>query len=158
MVEEPERRVRDRPVVVGVDGSAASLRAAEWAADEARCRHLGLRLVHVNFWTDAALAIPGFEDEGRRQSLVLEQAAAHLAATHPDVDVACASLEPPTGAALVRESAAATLLVVGSRGLGAVRGLVLGSVSRECVQHARCSVLVVRGDRRDPPGEGDDDG
>ncbi|MHB1585399.1 MAG: universal stress protein [Acidimicrobiales bacterium] len=158
MVRASERSGRDRPVVVGVDGSSASLRAAEWAAGEARCRHLRLRLVHVNFWTDAALSTPGFEDEARRQSLVLEQAAARVRASHPDVEVECRSLEPPTGAALVRESADATLLVVGSRGLGAVRGLVLGSVSRECVQHARCSVLVVRGDRRDAPGEGDDDG
>ncbi len=142
-----------RPVVVvGVDGSEASLRAAEWAADEARFRNCRLRVVHVNFWTDAALGTPGFEEEARRQAAVLEHALARVRSTNPDVEVEGRSLEPPTGPALVRESSGAALLVVGSRGMGAVRELVLGSVSHECVQHAHCSVLVVRGDREPEPG------
>lgn len=144
----------ERPVVVGVDGSEASLEAADWAADEARFRRTRLRVVHVNFWNDTALAIPGFEEEARQQAGVLEDALARIRATHPDVEVEGRALEPPTVPALVAESAEAALLVVGSRGRGAVRGLLLGSVSHECVQHAHCSVLVVRGDRPGAPSGG----
>jgi len=154
VVSASEPTGADRPVVVGVDGSEASLQAAEQAADEARFRRKRLRVVHVNFWNDTALAIPGFEDEARQQASVLEDALARIRATHPDVEVEGRSLEPPTGPALVAESAEAALLVVGSRGRGAVRGLLLGSVSHECVQHAHCSVLVVRGERADSPTGG----
>ena len=53
-------------------------------------------------------------------------------------------VDEPPGPALVAASAAARMLVVGTRGLGGFRGMVLGSVSDHCAHNARCPVVVVR--------------
>jgi nucleotide-binding universal stress UspA family protein len=79
--------------------------------------------------------------EGRLRQLV-SQTDADLNGL--DVLHSAVSDEHPS-AALVRLSRGADLLVIGSRGLGGFRGLLLGSVGQQCVHHATCPVLIVRG-------------
>lgn len=61
-----------------------------------------------------------------------------------DVDVEAVAVEGPAASALVDAARDADLLVVGSRGLGGFTGLLLGSVSQQCVQHATCPVVIHR--------------
>ena len=141
-------------VVVGVDGSAGSLAALQFAFDEAKRRANGLLVVSAfdlpDVWSITyALPVACTEDEIRDNVLqntrrvVTETLDDQLSADDaPKVDVQARG----GGAAHVLVSAAAgsPLLVVGSRGLGGFRRMLLGSVSLQCVQHAPCPVTVVR--------------
>ena len=139
------------PVVIGYDGSAFAAHALRKGLAVASALGAPVRIVRA--WTISTAPrprtwapgyVPPVDDyaEAIREQLA-EEVAAELA-THPDVEV---SLEVPHGAAgreLVNASEDAQLVVVGTRGLGGFSGLLLGSVSDEVVEHARCDVLVVR--------------
>ncbi len=139
-----------RPVVVGVDGSAASLASITLAAREATLRGRPLRLVHADSWaahpawvdTDpgGSLAedLPG-DPEGIVKEAV--EKAGEVATTPVTAEVVPG--EP--GTVLARESHAAELVVVCHRGAGGFLGLRLGSVAIKVAAHARCPVLVTRG-------------
>ncbi|MFF8843363.1 universal stress protein [Streptomyces sp. NPDC015127] len=140
----------ESPLVVGVDGSDSSLRAIDWAADEAARLGLPLRLVHATMWEryeGAALAA----NLGRSDTRVLGQniagTAEHRAQLRaPDVKVTTEVLSEDTVQALLEESRHATALITGSRGRGGFAGLLLGSVSLALAARAQCPVIVVRGD------------
>jgi nucleotide-binding universal stress UspA family protein len=133
-------------VLVGVDGSAPAHAALEFAVGEARLRDAVLvpvMAVHLPDyeWIDPyAARIP---NEG-----MLQRAREKLDQILASVDTESLELDPvvtavPAPQALVERSADSDLLVVGSRGHGGFRGLVLGSVSMQCVLHAHCPVTVV---------------
>jgi nucleotide-binding universal stress UspA family protein len=137
-------------VVVGIDGSEASDAALRRAVDEASPRGARLRIVCA--WdTPAAYftgglprsddLMSGFELHARD---VTDAALARVAEL--DASVECEARTPRGHAAdlLVQESTGADLLVVGSRGLGGFRSLLLGSVSQHVVHHATSPVLIVR--------------
>lgn len=132
-------------VVVGVDGSEASLRAVDWATDEAGYREAELRVVHANLLEHRVLESPILENQAKRESAIVRAAVERARSRCQSVAVTAFTVEPPAGEALIRASGGAALLVVGSRGLSRMQELLLGSVSRECVAGAPCSVLVVRG-------------
>jgi nucleotide-binding universal stress UspA family protein len=132
-------------VVVGVDGSEASSRAVDWAADEARYRSAKLRVVHANLLEHDVLESPLLENEARSEFAVIQVAVERARLRCPEVTVEARTVEPPAAESLIHASIGAELLVVGSRGLSRIQELLLGSVSRECVLSAQCSVLVVRG-------------
>ncbi len=135
----------DAPVVVGVDGSPSSAAAVALAADEADARGVGLRAVlALPPVVDAAglVDVPDGEQLQEARALVTE-AVAGLAEDHPDVDVSAAVVVSHPVDALLGASQTACLVVVGSRGHGALRRMLLGSVSREVSQRAACPVLVV---------------
>ncbi|MBA2946075.1 universal stress protein [Streptomyces himalayensis] len=137
------------PVVVGVDGSEPSLRAAEWAADEAVLHGVQLRVVHASLWEKyegAALA----EELGRPSERVIAEnivgAAAELARQrNPEVKISTAVLPEDTVTALLRAGRNASVLVTGSRGRSGLAELLLGSVSLAVAAHADCPVIVLRG-------------
>lgn len=137
-------------VVVGVDGSASSLAAAGVAAREATARGCPLVVLHAHpttaeSWTDERSTHQHRQqvDAARRST---EDLATMLRSRHPAVDVrADVQLADPADA-LVDASADASLVVVGSRGIGAFRGMLLGSVSAEVVRRAVTTVLVVHGE------------
>ncbi|MEU2133515.1 universal stress protein [Streptomyces sp. NPDC018352] len=139
------------PLVSGVDGSESSLRAVDWAADEAALRGLPLRLVYASGWEQyegAALALTlGRPSEQVLAGHILEFAAERARCRRPDVDVAAEVTPEDAVIALLREGRHAEALITGERGRGALTGLLLGSVSLALAARAPCPVVVVRGDR-----------
>jgi nucleotide-binding universal stress UspA family protein len=135
-------------VMVGVDGSQPSARALSWACR--RAETCGDTVRAVCAWSlgtsgEDWVPPPGVSAEGqRRAERVLREAVERARSDHPAVTVETAVVEGPAAGVLVNMSADADLLVVGSRGLGAVSELLLGSVSQQCVRDARCPVTVVR--------------
>jgi nucleotide-binding universal stress UspA family protein len=135
-------------IVVGIDGSEQSLRAFHWAAAEAQRR--GTRLDAVYAWRSPhPVRPPGYlaggplvDDAARYLHDVTEP----LVKVHPGLDLSLHVPEDHPAAALLRYARDADLLVVGSRGWGGLRGLLLGSVSDQCARHAPCPTVVVRGD------------
>ncbi|MFD9903205.1 universal stress protein [Streptomyces sp. NPDC059063] len=140
-----------RVIAVGVDGSAESLAAADWAAREAALRDVSLRIVHAWLWQ--TLGVPVTQDEGEQAKAadgILREAVTRVAGRHPDLavdselvhDTAVAAL---SGAAEGAEGAeGAEMLVLGSRGHGALVGFLLGSVGQQVIAEAACPVVSVR--------------
>ncbi|MFF9335315.1 universal stress protein [Streptomyces albogriseolus] len=142
----------ESPVVVGVDGSAESLAAAEWAAREAARRGADLRLLHVRDRNPRQGGTDTTRSADHRPApRVLERAAERVHTVRPDVRVREAQAEGPAAAVLARAAEDADPLVLGSRGLGRVAGLLAGSVSLGVVARATRPVVLVR---TDAAGEG----
>lgn len=138
------------PVVVGVDASAAALRAVRFAAEEARLRDAPLHVVHATAWpfadlttAPADLDVAGLVRDAADE--LLRSAVASAAADHGgEVTATVADGDP---VAVLRDaSAGAALVVVGSRGAGGVAGLVLGSTAAGLVASAQCPVVVLPDD------------
>lgn len=144
-------------VLVGVDGSAAAKEAVAFAAGEAALRGATLVAVMSVELPDYAWIDPyGIDRHSEADHLAtaeqrLRQVLAE--AGGQDVPVEVVVTVTPAPAALIGRSADADLLVVGSRGRGGFRGLVLGSVSMQCVLHAHCPVTVVRPEPRPAEAE-----
>jgi nucleotide-binding universal stress UspA family protein len=135
-------------VLVGVDGSAPARVALEFAIGEARLRDAVLVALMAVHALDYAWIDP-YGTRSHPEEEVLRLAREKLDRMLTSVHTEGLLLDPvvttaPAPQALVDRSAEAELLVVGSRGHGRVRGLVLGSVSMQCVLHAHCPVVVVR--------------
>jgi nucleotide-binding universal stress UspA family protein len=137
-------------VVVGYDGTKGAERAVEFAAAEAAAHQARLRIVTV--WNRdvpgvaalSPIAMPAVVDDRRRIAADRLADAEELArAIAPDLDIVGESLEGAPATQLAAATANARLLVVGTRGYSGARELVLGSVSHQCVVHAKCPVLVV---------------
>ncbi|MCL6669961.1 universal stress protein [Streptomyces panaciradicis] len=137
------------PLVVGADGSEPSLRAVDWAADEAALRGVPLRVVYASLWEryeGHALA----EDLGKPSEEVMAEdivggAVARARTRHPDLRVTGEVLPEEPEYALVREGRNASALVVGTRGRSGIAEMLLGSVSLTVAAHADCPVIVLRG-------------
>ena len=141
-------------VMVGYDGSTMSQTAAHWAAREAVARGLPLVLAHaftppIGGFSDGYISSVGADVVATMQdsadASLLEMVAA-LTAVHPQLDVQHKVLVASPSAALIEASNDATLLVVGSRGLGGFRGLILGSVGVQVATHSQCPTVVLRGE------------
>ncbi|MET8092914.1 universal stress protein [Micromonospora sp. NPDC005220] len=149
----------NRPVVAGVDGSPSSLVAAEHAARAALLRSRPLLLVH-GYLHPFGYGVPlnpydvGVPAPSEEAQKMLERTAAELVDRWPGLAVEVRQVAGGPGATLVEESRRAELVVVGSRGLGGVAGLLLGSVGAQVAAHAHCPVLVVRPDEQPIPVEG----
>ncbi|MFG2969446.1 universal stress protein [Streptomyces sp. NPDC048288] len=143
--------VEELPLVVGVDGSEPSLRAVEWAADEAALRGTPLRLVHASLWERyEGISPAGALAEPSEQVMaedIVEAAARRARGRQPEVKVSSEVLPEEPEYALVRESRDAGLLVLGSRGRHGLTEALLGSVSLTVAAHAHCPVIVLRGDQ-----------
>ncbi|MFK0156151.1 universal stress protein [Streptomyces sp. NPDC090493] len=137
------------PIVVGVDGSEPSLRAVDWAVDEAALRGLPLRAVYASLWEryeGAALAHElGRPSEEVMAEDVVAGAARRAHRRQADVRVSTGVLAEEPEYALVRESRSASLLVTGTRGRSGLAEALLGSVSLTVAGHAHCPMVVVRG-------------
>jgi nucleotide-binding universal stress UspA family protein len=147
-------------VVVGVDGSQEASRALRRAAHEARLRGADLDVVHV-VAAPSVLADPVLFPPPSRQELHargLELIDETLTGTEvDDLEVERITVIGHAARALCDVAKGAELLVVGARGLGGFRGLLVGSVTHQVVAHAPCPVLVVVPEDRtvaqEPPQE-----
>jgi nucleotide-binding universal stress UspA family protein len=138
-------------IVVGVDGSPHSMRALHWAIGQAVAERRALTLVHtVNSVTPAFMDAAIVDSRDSRSILdaagheVLSEARAKVEAPAPELEVheVFDLVDPREGLRQLSEHAA--MLVVGSRGRGQLRSLLLGSVSVFLVRHAHCPVVVIR--------------
>ncbi len=142
----------DRTIVVGVDGSEHSRLALKWAADEAKHLHAVLRILFAQIAEPAH--VPNWYVAGSSgcspSEAVVDEAVGLVATRHPSVVTRGEVVQWPPAMVLSAASRSADLLVVGSRGLGGFDELLLGSVSDQCIQYARCPVAVVHSDADDP--------
>ena len=133
-------------IVVGVDGSAPSRLALEWAVSEARLRHGEVKAVTAWQFPPVTVGMEGLVHDPE----IFPQAARRLqdeALRRVDsggVTVTGDVVQGNTAGVLLKAAGNADLVVVGSRGLGGFTGLLLGSVSTQLVHHSPSPVLVVR--------------
>jgi nucleotide-binding universal stress UspA family protein len=141
-------------IVVGVDGSPGSRAALRWAVDEARLR-AGVVEVVTAYLPTYVPAAPDFGyvpldpvdlvDEVRKmQDDIIATVGEHvdLSGVHIDRKL----LKGRSADTLIAAADGADMLVVGNRGRGGFRGLLLGSVSQQIAHHATCPVVIVRAD------------
>ncbi len=143
-------------IVVGVDGSASSLAALAWAIDEAKARQATVLAVHA--WlaysqvspleSMSPVFLPG-EGENIAGDILAEAVRKVVGDSAGDVVIEQRVIGGHPASALIDSSHDADMLVVGSRGHGGFLGLLLGSVSNQCVHHALCPVVVVRDQDQD---------
>lgn len=135
-------------IVVGVDGSEESVEALRFAIGEAQRSHASVKAVtawHVrpaaygSGWS-VTVEAKSYQTEARNE---LEHTLDEAGAATAGVEVESSLVEGQPAEVLCREARDADMLVVGSRGFGAVHGLVSGSVSQACVQHASCPVVIM---------------
>ena len=138
-----------KQIVVGIDGSEPSQRALAWAVEEAKLHNATLRVVHAwfdpmigNYFASPTVFVSEAIEQAARGTLDDALAAIkHEDGAPPIEPILVHGLSAPV---LLREAEDADLLVVGSRGRGGFKELVLGSVSHQVVQHASCPVVVIR--------------
>lgn len=130
-------------IVVGVDGSASSVDALRYAGRISTALHTPLHVVIT--WTappiDPYLAIEWSPEDDARG--VLDAVIDDAFDREPPPDLTRAALLGGAARTLIELSDAAAMLVLGSRGHGGFVGLLLGSVSAACAEHAHCPVLIV---------------
>jgi nucleotide-binding universal stress UspA family protein len=145
-------------IVVGVDGSAGSAVAFEWALRQAELTHADLTAVlaysYELWWIDGGTdyepqQIERKAVEARRR---LDDMLAELIPEGTSVTVHPIVVEGHVPTALLEIAREADLLVLGSRGRGELAGLLLGSVSQRCAERASCPVVVVPDATRRGPG------
>jgi nucleotide-binding universal stress UspA family protein len=134
-------------IVVGVDGSDESKQALRWAAEQAR--YTGSTLDVVTAWQVPIgfgwpAILPEDYDPAADARQVLDAAIDEVLGKDPDLEIQRIVEEGQAAAALLERSKGARELVVGSRGRGGFAGMLLGSTSNQCVQHASCPVVVIR--------------
>ena len=137
-------------IVVGVDGSPPSRTALTWAAAEAADH--GADLVVLNVWEHTLPPPAGsvsvseryVPDESQRTAEDLVELIKEVLGEDPEVLVQPRVKQGNPAKVLIEQSEDADLLVVGTRGHGGFRGLVLGSVSQHVAGYAKCPVAVVR--------------
>ncbi|MDR0435642.1 MAG: universal stress protein [Propionibacteriaceae bacterium] len=149
VVPEGDHTLNSGPVVIGLQDAPDSLAASEIAAAEALRR--GVPLVAMYAW-DIAPELGDFsamvrldpEQTHRDLDAMLRELVAPLEEAHPELIVERRVVQGSARVALVDASRNASLVVVGSRGLGGFAGLLLGSVSRSVTREALCPVIVAR--------------
>jgi len=140
-------------IVVGIDGSRVSEIALAFALQEASLRGVGLTILAA--WDIPYLDLTGgrvgamprdiIDTEDQEVRTMLAEIAAGSQERYPDVDIRREVVAGKAVQVLVEASRGAEMLVVGSRGRGGFRSLLLGSVSHGVLHHAQCTTAVVRG-------------
>jgi nucleotide-binding universal stress UspA family protein len=133
-------------IVVGIDGSADARRALRWGLKEAAVHGAELQLVHA-YPTPELVALPAVvtlpsDDELRKAA---EDVIAEVLAGEGgpgEIPVTTTVMAGGAASVLCEVAKGALMMVVGARGLGGFRGLLLGSVTHQVVAHSPCPVVV----------------
>ena len=152
-----EKSDRSR-IVVGVDGSEPSIAALRHAAELAEALRCSLEVVTT--WV--APMAGGYRSRGdwppeQDAQTALQESISAAFGDQPPADLTATTIPGPAALTLIEVSADARMLVVGSRGRGGFAGLLLGSVSATCAEHARCPVLVIHPHRASETTQESDD-
>lgn len=142
-----------RSLIVGIDGSQAAIRAAEWAIDEAVSREIPLRLIHVihdHVEPAPTASVGNVQMELEYGETALRTASAAVAATGQPVKVETAILQGDPAETLIAESRDAEMIVVGSVGIGRFARALLGSTAAELAEAAHCPVAIIRTEQSEP--------
>ena len=139
-------------IVVGVDGSAASVDALRWAARQADLTGSGLDAV-IGWHSPTQYGNEFHHEATNWPDLAQTTLATAMAEAEAGTATVCAQTvtEGHPKDVLVNASEGADLLVVGSRGHGGLAGMLLGSVSEHVIAHAHCPVVVIRHQPATPP-------
>jgi len=138
-------------ITVGIDGSAHSTYALEWAMKEAAFRHapvtvLTVHAVPMSPWTGNPYTLPADADDVQKAQQAAEELTLKVTSQLDIAQPSSVTVRAISGfpaQALIEASRTADLLVVGSRGAGGFARLMIGSVSSQVVHHAHCPVVVV---------------
>lgn len=134
-------------IVVGVDGSASSMQALDWAITQAELTNASVLVVAAWHWPVPlgwGMPLAPSYSPAEETEAVMADVLDPIRRKHPDVNIESLLVHGHPAPALVDASRGADLLVVGSRGHGEFAGMLLGSVSEHCVSNAACPVLVLR--------------
>jgi nucleotide-binding universal stress UspA family protein len=139
-------------IVVGVDGTAASMAALEFALREGVARGSAVDVVTVWGWSGPheSLAAASSSQEARDRARRKQDEAVAEVLRRLDVTplVSRQVVEGDPAQVLLRAGRGAAFVVIGTEHKGRVKRAVLGSVSEQCVRHAECPVVVVPASRR----------
>lgn len=135
-------------IVVGVDGSPASIGALRWAVSQARITGARLEVIAAWEvpWTIMASPTKVGRDYLREVRERLDPAIAEGLSDAEGVDVTVRIVEWESAPSLISAAEGADMLVIGSHRYGTVKGMHLGSVASYCAHHAPCPVLIYRHD------------
>ncbi|MEV8181001.1 universal stress protein [Specibacter sp. NPDC078692] len=138
-------------IIVGVDGSDSSieaLRQALWLAKALNASVTALTCWNYPSAYAAPYALGGFDFKGTAQK-ILDTAVADAFGPDRPGNLTTRLVQGPARPTLIEASRHASLLVLGRRGMGGFKGLLLGSVSAACTAHAHCPVVVVHAPKVD---------
>ena len=147
-VVRPAHTAGSRRIVVGIDGSKTSSEALEYACR--RAERTGESVTAIHAWHEHAPSTDVWSSEPRaigslpHRQVLLAESVAGVRTDHPDIVLEQEAVPVAPVRCLIDASRNASLLVVGSHGLGFFGGLLLGSVSQGVLHRAECPVVVVR--------------
>lgn len=133
-------------ILVGIDGSEGSKAALRWAIEEAKVHGATVEALHAWSYLDQPALAGGFEpryseDDARE---ALRRTVTEVAGDQQEVPIEQTTICELPARALVEASSRADLVVVGARGLGGFRELLLGSVSHQVANHVACPIAIIR--------------
>ena len=137
-------------IIVGIDGSVHSRRALEWAIIEAATRHTPLTVLTVHQpyrgFANAAVPYPGdaalIADARKVAQDETDTLLDKFTAESRPPEVTVRAIDGMPAEQILREGADADMIVIGSRGAGGFKKLLMGSVASQVTHHARCPVVV----------------
>ena len=143
-------------IIVGSDGSGHSQQALTWAMKEAAVHHVPLTVLTVHQAVDDVYGLPshypgdaGLTEQAREAAQgEVDKALAAVGDARPD-SVTVTAVHGIPADVFIEASKDADLVVLGSRGVGGFRGLLMGSVAQRVAQHAHCPVTILPPEQQD---------
>ena len=137
-----------KTVTVGIDGSAESNAAAQWAAREAILRGVPLTLLQAGYEPTPRTHLPEIDVPAARVNRALDHTARRLLADHPGLHIVPHRTADAPVTALLAAAETSGVLALGSRGFSSLAGFVIGSVALDVTAQARGPVVLVRAGER----------